>query len=592
MNWLSYFQTPLYLLGIPIALSALLFIYKRKGIAIKVKVATTLLLKALTKENQARSKFKPPWRIIIEILVIILLILAASNLKLPIGQKSYAIIIDNSFHTFARHGSKTRLDQIKEEVKNISGSIGLDSKLNIYEAYPEPKLLSSSSLLASSIDSALNQIKSAYSENNILSVTENILANEHYDYTYIVSDLYEDNFNLPNNIKFKSVSSKLNTLNNNIAISAITKSANNQIDVSVSSYSELNTKTVVVLNCFGSDLNEKRISEKDLDLLRGQSKRIIFSINNEFKACKAKLQFAQNSANFSSDLIAEDNLAWIINDVDNDKNLIVSNLNTNELKISNLKLYNFERISSAQYEELKDLSSYQKIIFHKYYPEKLVPKNQLIITPPSSDKIFNGKLNQKLIIENWSTNSKLLTYLKPEMFKVNNYISFNPKISLSPIISTSSGQVISIGLIDGNRFILSGLELLPYEGEENTLSSILLLNSLKWLSNINRNDKELKVYDRPNNDIKYIDSNSLHKNTNIDYLREPGLVLSKNELYAINFINSNESNLNNNKVFKSELIIDQEKTNNKNSLFYYLIYSALLIIIIDTLWLYFKRAIS
>lgn len=106
---------PIFLLGLPVFIGGLLYIYRNKGRFVKKVVSTLLFFTGRTQESSL--KLRLPLRFWLEVLIVSILFIVLAG---PSGtQKHYVLVIDNSLSTGRTLGGKTLLDLEKEKATEV-----------------------------------------------------------------------------------------------------------------------------------------------------------------------------------------------------------------------------------------------------------------------------------------------------------------------------------------------------------------------------------------------------------------------------------------------------------------------------------------
>ena len=132
---------------------------------------------------------------------------------------------------------------------------------------------------------------------------------------------------------------------------------------------------------------------------------------------------------------------------------------------------------------------------------------------PPDQKQVDGLPRTELAVSNQPVlfvdeKHELLRYLD-----LNNWKKLSGRVLTGPIwlhsvMSVAEGALLSAGVDHGSRYVASGFDLFPFEGERNLGVSILTLNTLTWLSL----KPELEQVSQPNfeaSEFKMIDGLTL-----------------------------------------------------------------------------------
>ncbi|HMO17973.1 MAG TPA: VWA domain-containing protein [Oligoflexia bacterium] len=129
-------------------------------------------------------------------------------------------------------------------------------------------------------------------------------------------------------------------------------------------------------------------------------------------------------------------------------------------------------------------------IFYKIPPPRIrLEANTLVILPTESNEIVKlKKIAVTPQISSWEDNHPITRYLRLSILKPKRAIILEEPSWGKSVISAQDGPVLLSGFYNGYRLLVSGIELLPFEGDKDRLGSVLLLNILNELSKTNKND--------------------------------------------------------------------------------------------------------
>jgi hypothetical protein len=94
----------------------------------------------------------------------------------------------------------------------------------------------------------------------------------------------------------------------------------------------------------------------------------------------------------------------------------------------------------------------------------------------SSNLIKVKKLTNSPSITSWNNTNPITRYLRLSNLSLPQAVILDRASWGSSIISSSEGSLLQSGNTAGSKLVVSGIELFPFEGKKNKISSILLLN--------------------------------------------------------------------------------------------------------------------
>ena len=196
------FMYPFYaLLGI-LALAGFYYAYRKAELKKKKTFASNIILKKLKHKKTLAKKFKPPLRIILELLIAALLLLGLTNPVSIKPESKMAIIIDNSLSMAALENNQDRLSLAKSFAKSY------DHTHDYYQLLPEFKKIDYQQI---------NDIPLMFSPQN-LSAAISQIKKEDYSKIILISD---QSLTETGSLELKKVNSSKPADNQNLAITKI-----------------------------------------------------------------------------------------------------------------------------------------------------------------------------------------------------------------------------------------------------------------------------------------------------------------------------------------------------------------------------------
>lgn len=538
---------PLGLSLIPLTLAILVYAYRRRGRGQTHRIGSTFLLKKFARPYVARSKFSPPWRFFFEVLISLLLILAISQLFMLDSSKEVAIVIDNSFSSFARLDSGKRIiDELKERASVYIRSAQHDSKFVIYTLSQNSKKLTPDPLYASRALSQLDEIEPTYSDDNIEVGLRKIALDRQYYSIQIFSDKAPASGALmrPSRIVAHSLDgvavNNVAITNYNIPDSGPDKG---KIVVEVRSFADHKvTATLILEGAMSFDDKAPLISAhtEEVNLDPHASHSYKFSQVVGAKASRVKLEF--ENLRSSDDSIAEDDVIYVAPEEVHSKVVLVGNIPAKELGLTSLQGFDIETLADPELIDGKLSNQPLFYIFHRRAPPNY-SADMLVIMPETLDG--SEQLARKNIeIADWNSTHALLNYLNLGTFSLNNGRVLKPPSWTETLIWSTQGPLMVAGQFENAKVIITGFDLLPFEGKHNPYASILLLNCIKWLSGVDATNSSAEF----DNVSRLIGSgDSITRSKHEDSTEIPGIYIIDSQrdkkLKAINFFSVAESNL-------------------------------------------------
>lgn len=429
-----------------------------------VPIPTLFLLRQFIVEPQKQSRRKPPIRYFIELLLIIAALLLISGPYLRGAEKKVAIIIDDSFSTFARGKNASVFSEIKKEASNLRKGFSDVYDVFTTSTFPEP------------VDS-IDNLSPTYTKDNLDNTAQQLLSNKKYERLIILTDKNVPT-DAPKNVSIRSFNNYKTKLN--VAISQARYDSRDQtISLECRSFSE--SATTIDIRVFDVAkkqqifLQQKQIPAQSTTILDVGSLSLNQSENNDRLL---KIDIVPRDV---EDAITEDNVAFLSSHSEVPRILVHSELSIKELGLSNLPSFRFEAgDGSAKGDEI-DKSEIIGDIFHKQAPTSEILRNTLVINPPQG--YFSAISNPAgASIAFIKLDHPITKYLELKNDSLPPHSTFNLPQDAFAVLRSTYGPVIWADTHASDEYILavSGLEMLPFTGRSSPTSSVLLLNLLEY----------------------------------------------------------------------------------------------------------------
>lgn len=464
--------TPAALWLAPLLLATLLYLYRRGGLGAQVITPSLMILKKLRSQPQIRTKIMPPWRLLFELFLGLLLILGIAELSSS-KPEHIKVIVDNSLSmaTLQLDG-RSRLVAAKTKAISFIESLASNANLEIIATSPQARAISLTELKNLEAESApdllTESVEHFIGDSDVQKIA--VFSDKKLLSQGSVPKLRWENMQPSNdgrNFSFKNLS--FNPIDNTISAS-ITLYSNDPAQAKI----RLETN-------YGSYKVMRLVEEKTIKLSPETTQTVVFSgIDRDSNFAKLSL----TSVDFGRvDDNTLDNVAYLALERQAEITL-VSNFDRKDLGIDKLGLP-IRTIDPEIWERSLDNTqslSEQKdkgVIFHRYFPQKR-PYLPAIIILPSTSSFAGTAFNNENLISSWKQPHPLTRYINLQNLKLNQGRIFTPSDSLETVISSELGPVVAIDTTTINRTALVGFELLPFKGSEDLAISILTLNLLNW----------------------------------------------------------------------------------------------------------------
>lgn len=496
--------SPWWLVLFPIGAAVLVYAYLRRGQGERTLVPTLLILRKLKRTSLARRKFIPPRRFFYELLVLLLLVTGGAGLYREGRGQKIAVLIDNSFSMGALQDEndpsstllEAALHQAQTAIERRSGATGFQ----IFVSSPSFRALSTEFEPANKALQRMDQIHPEFASDNLDAALGRVGLDVPADKVLVFSDKKLSSASgstlesrlAAQKISFVSVSSSSQRLQNlalgSIALQRSTlNSDQTALKVAVHSFAEAEAPLLVSLEGLdGANGKLFAVGRRQLRLGPGTVETVYFeNIPRQAVAFRVFLVSTAKNA------LKDDDSAWISLEASGGKALLVSDFSPEPLGLRKVPTLDFDSVSSVKFDTCCGAGSNfwtagpvpSLIVFHRTTPTVLPPANSLFIVPPQDNRLFPMQAAVDAPeITRWLSSHPVNSYLNFPALTLKSVTPFQPQSWLEPLLSTTSGNILSAGEKGGHRYVVSGFELLPYEGKNSPLVSVLTLNIFKWLS--------------------------------------------------------------------------------------------------------------
>lgn len=467
------------LLGIPVGLTALVYIYRARGVVAEAVVSTLLFLRQLPEQPTARKRFSPPLQFWIDLAVLSLLSLAAAGILAVNAGKRIAVVVDSSLSMSAQgpSGATRFADATRLAAADVASLLG-PARFTVYSAAGTLSLASEPDLSAAAAATAISKIVSTLEPDRIDSALKLMLSNGSFDAVWLYTDMPLREAGTAPNLRVTTIHSDP-ALAKNSWIRAVEASSSTLL-VQVASCG--NGAHVVSLSaqCFSEDsLPVGSPLSSSMTAPAGAPTAVRLSpLAADWRYCKIVLR----PEGTGSDTLSADNEAWVTRPAQNAAIQILSPLDLRDLGLQNISGYSFLRLPSAD-DPL--FSSSTPTIVHRMQPPAQISAPLLAVVPPPGKLPWGGEVgvvpSTDLTVTRWDASHALLQYVNPTLISVPAALPLSCDAGAQEILSSSTGALACAGARAGQRYIVSALELFPFDGAASPTVSILTLNAMKWL---------------------------------------------------------------------------------------------------------------
>lgn len=471
------FLYPLALLGIPIGTGILLVIYRRVSYGEPTEVPTLFLLSQFISEGGRPRRFFPPFRFLFELLILLLLSLAASGFSFLGSRQRAILVIDNRFQTSAiTRESTTIFENVIERAKEaLRADLEKDSVL-VMVTTPRLAPVTDGFVPSASAATTLASIKPAYGAGEIKTKLPSLLSREDTDRIFISSPSPIEQSET-DRARVILLPVGLTPLNN-VAVEKMWVAPTKDISVKLRAFSTEKISVTVGLSLISSD-GSKRLTERRKIVVEPNSGSIVTfpPPPGEGLGYFARIESPEIGPDNS---LGADDESWLSIGRPATTIGVVSHLNPQQLGLDRVLGGTLEEIPPTQIEE--NPPRVAGWIFHRLSPQRPKTKPSLyILPPPDASLIRSTPFTSPWNVAIWEGSSPLFRYLSPDTILGVGGAVLETGGMFSPLLRGDQGTIIAEGFPYGTHTVVLGCEALPFLGAGNPSLSILLLNTINHL---------------------------------------------------------------------------------------------------------------
>ncbi len=543
------FLYPLALLGIPIGTGILLVIYRRVSSGEPTEVPTLFLLSHFISEGGKPRRFFPPLRFLFELLMLLLLSLAAAGFSF-LGSGGRAIlVIDNRFQTSAiTRESSTIFETVVERAKEaLRTNLEKDSVL-VMVTTPRLAPVTDGFVSSASAATTLASIKPAYGAGEIKMKLPSLLSREDTD-KIVISSPSPIEQSVTDRTRVILLPVGLTPLSN-VAVEKMWVDPTKEVSVKLRAFSEEKISVTVGLSLISSDGSKRSTERREIVVEPNTSSTLTFPPpSGEGIGYFARIESPEIGPDNS---LRADDESWLSMGRPASTIGVVSHLSAKQLGLDRVLGGALEEISPTQIEE--NPPRVAGWIFHRLSPQRPKTKPSLyILPPPDAPLIRSAPFSAPWSVAIWEGASPLFRYLSPDTILGVGGAVLETGGAFSPLLRGDQGSIIAEGFPYGTHTVVMGCEALPFLGAGNPSLSILLLNTINHLFP-NATAGELSPYSLlPRTEVgekpRYLAySSELPVVADPHTLSVPGLIAipsmdGPDDVRAITFFDESESNL-------------------------------------------------
>lgn len=481
---------PWAIIGIPLVLGWLVYVYRQRGQGLRLPVSTVLLLKQLKSVSRSRRSFKPPLRFFFELLGLSLLVLALAQLYRVGTEERYTILIDNSLSSGQLDSSQTpqvSLENAKQQVRSFLGSLTASAKIELFTTSPQLQALGDGPVSPREATAALDQVAVAFTADDLETALTRLAERTDVGQIMLTTDRPISDQSPTSSVRplyYRSANDP--GTRGNVAILAINAQATNAseagsevLELKLGNFSLSASAVTVSLEALESNQDEVRfrpIQSQTLELAAREVSTIKLRPKpGSWRAFKISLS---TTSPVAQDVLKLDNVAYLSREASTQSIEVKSDLSLGQLGLQRISTFPFTQQNTGETSSAKS----RGIIFHRHTPTTFPDQASLVIFPQTSSAVVEiGKEAQQARITHLELGHPLLNYLSTPKFSIPRLSPLKTPAWATAVIETDKGVAAYAGEYHGVRSVVFGFELLPFDGSKNPAISILTLNALTWL---------------------------------------------------------------------------------------------------------------
>ena len=478
------FTAPYLLASIPLGAAILVYAYRKRGVGRRQVVASLLILRRLQTTLSARQKFVPPVRFFIELLAVLLLGLAAAGVHREAPQERIALVVDNSLGMAARVGNESRFAAALQDLRTFLESAPDRTRVGLYITSPVLTQRGAGLLTPSQALKEVEAVQVAYGADALQSALTKVTQEVEYDRVVAWSDKTLEAPHARLQVRAPGVARGSNIAVQNIAVE---RRADRGVMVvfDIAAFTTREATVAVHLTGFrevAGSLSGVKLAEQQVSIPASRSIRVEFPVETRSMAAfSVRIEPTSRATDESFDVLQEDNIGFVTAAEGGNRLTVVT---TDLQAAQSLGVVPAITVSVSTPEQYAAQPVVTGVaLFHRTVPPALPAVNSLFVLPPPGSQL-GGALVQgsPILITRWKEGHPLLRYLTIPVITLKSLVPLRRPAWAEEIITSTDGTVAFAGEYAGHRYVALGFDLLPFGGRRDPLSSVLLLNILKWLS--------------------------------------------------------------------------------------------------------------
>lgn len=490
------FAWPLALAAIPLALGALVYLFRARGTTQSKVTSSLFLLTKLPQYLPSRRRFVPPLQFWLELALAVTLALAASGLLFTRTGARVAVVIDTSKSMGALlSADETRL---QAALRIASADIAQAPADTLFAVLRAARSLSAADGKAGSIShvtksaaiSELKTVQSTYEVDSISNLIAELRARGEHDSIWLYTDRTVEGVRAESRLRVTTVPYDPDVARN-IWISSVQIRASSDagqgagrdslVEVGVSRVGRGAEQVSVTATCTDRQSSTTFSLPPVTRQLSGRASSLV-----QLGPLDSPWSFCRILASGEDDLLPIDNEAWLVHTREHGTLGVFSTLSTQTLGLDRLPFGTPVAMTGSDAARERNLSG---VLYHRTAPATLPSIPALVVYPPVGTKLWGGLVqgdaargtSGSVEITRWDESHPLLQYVRPGLLALPTARVLECPSGARPVLHSAAGALMCAGEDGGRRYVIVGFELFPFDGMRTPTLSIITLNTLQWL---------------------------------------------------------------------------------------------------------------
>lgn len=468
--------SPWFLATIPAALALLIYVFRVRGESRRTVVSSLFLLRELPQRPLGRRVFIPPLQFWIELALFSTLALAASALFLTKRGEHVAILIDSSLSMGATTTGSSRLDLMKDRARADISSAPSSSSFSVFSGATRLTKRVGEPVEKTRALQEVADVTLSFARDSLQDHVNQLLLDPTFDTVWVYTDRPVENTS-PSPRLTLTTAHRPSQPTHNVWIQEIGRAPETKspsLSVLLKSTFKDPISVTLKTTCTGPR-GESVQPPASVKVKPGETtKTLLPEPTQPWSYCHVRLI---SSDTFHTETLLADNDAWVTQEGSVSQVAVRSPLSPEQLGLQKIPFIHVEQSNT------KASSAASPEIIHRDSLKEPPAAAALLVAPPAGPLPWGGSVAQPQAasITRWDDSHPIMRYVKPSLLSLPRASSLECPASATPLIFSDRGALLCAGEFRGARYVISGVELFPFDGASSPTLSILLLNTLTWL---------------------------------------------------------------------------------------------------------------